>query len=192
MEKSAGGRVFRFNALSSVVLILLFLAAANANAQDKEETETLVKGKVHNGWMISFEDKLSEVNGSFTNFAGFQGGWIINHSFLIGFTVLGSTSDNLVDMAYGGLRLEYFLNSKKLLNYSFSALVGGGCVDSFRGHHGHEEGFFVAEPGAHVTLNVLRNFRIGFGAGYRFVSGGDSRLDLSAPTMSFSFKFGSF
>ena len=179
---------------ASWVLLFLFLAAPSASGQEEKETETLVKGKLHNGWMISFEDKLSEVNGAFTNFAGFQGGWIINHSFLIGFSVLGSTSDNRVDMTYGGLKLEYFLNSKKLLNYSFSTLIGGGCVDSYShpGRHGHEDGFFVAEPGAHVTINVLKNFRIGFGAGYRFVSGGDSGLDLGAPTMSFSFKFGSF
>ena len=188
MKKSAGGEI------ASWVLLLLFLVAANANAQDEKETETLVKGKVHNGWMFWFEDKLSEVNGSFTNFAGFQGGWIINHSFLIGFSVVSSTSDTRVDMTYGGLRLEYFLDSKKLFNYSFSALIGGGGVDSYshQGRHGHGEGLFVAEPGAHVTLNVLRNFRIGFGAGYRFVSGGDTRLDLGAPTISFSFKFGSF
>ena len=194
MEKPARGKIVNLKALSSVLLILVFLAAARGNAQEKEETETLVKGNVHNGWVFSFEDKLSAVDGSFTNFAGFHGDWIVNHSFLIGFSAYGSTSDSRVDMAYGGLRLECFLNSKKLFNYSFSALVGGGEVDSYSqpGRHGHGEDLFVVEPGAHVTLNLLKSLRIGFGAGYRFVSGGDTHLNLSAPTMSFSFKFGSF
>ena len=54
------------------------------------------------------------------------------------------------------------------------------------------DGFFVAEPEARVTLNVLKPFRIGFGLGYRFV-GSDSRdLGLSGPTFTFSFKFGMF
>jgi len=54
------------------------------------------------------------------------------------------------------------------------------------------KGFFIAEPEARVTLNVVKPFRIGFGLGYRFVGGGSHRLDLSGPTFAFSFKFGNF
>ena len=72
-------------------------------------------------------------------------------------------------------------------------LIGGGGADNGHRHRGHDvSGFFVAEPEARVTLNVLRPFRLGFGIGYRFVGGGPSDFGLSGPTFSISFKFGKF
>jgi hypothetical protein len=34
-----------------------------------------------------------------------------------------------------------------------------------------DEGFFIAEPGASIMLNITEKLRIGFGGGYRFIGG---------------------
>ncbi len=170
---------------------------AQESPQESEETETLVPSDFDNGFVVAFEDKLSVIDGDFANFGGLHGGWLIDHSLLIGGAAYGTTDSHRgFEMAYGGLVLEYFFNPKKLFNYSIRGLIGGGGAENFGNRHhgsGHDvDGFFVAEPEARVTLNVSKPFRIGFGLGYRFV-GGDSRdLGLSGPTFSFSFKFGMF
>ena len=182
-----------------LVLFCLFSTHifAQESSEESQDTETLVPSDFDNGFVVAFEDKLSTLDGNFANFAGLHGGWLIDHSFLIGMAGYGTTDSHRgFEMAYGGLVLEYFFNPNKLFNYSIRGLIGGGGVDN-HGNWPHGPGFdvdglFVAEPEARVTLNVLKPFRIGFGLGYRFV-GGDSRdLGLSGPTFSFSFKFGIF
>ncbi len=184
--------------ITSMILFLLFSTAAGAVAQvegEPQEPETLVKSGTHNGWMFAPTNKLSLVDGDFKNFFGFRGGWIPGRSFLVGLAVYGTTNDTRVDMTYGGLLLEYFFDPNKLINYSVSGLIGGGGVDfySHRGrHHRGERGFFAFEPGAQVTLNITKRLRFDVGAGYRFVGGDNTDLDLGGPTVTLSFKLGSF
>lgn len=55
-----------------------------------------------------------------------------------------------------------------------------------------DETFFVAEPEANVTLNVTEKFRIGFGAGYRFIgaaNGFENRLAGFTANLSAQFRF---
>ncbi len=182
-----------------LVLFCLFSTHifAQESSEESQDTETLVPSDFDNGFVVAFDNKLSTLDGSFANFAGLHGGWLIDHSFLIGMAGYGTTDTARgLDMGYGGLLLEYFFNPNKLFNYSVRGLIGGGGAENFGNRHhgpGHDvDGFFVAEPEARVTLNVLKPFRIGFGLGYRFV-GSDSRdLGLSGPTFTFSFKFGMF
>ena len=178
-------------------LVLFCLSATNILAQDSEEADTLISSDFDNGWVVAFDDKLSTVDGDFANFAGVHGGWLIDHSFLLGGAVYGATNSPFgLDFAYGGVLVEYFFNPNKVVNYSVRGVIGGGGLGHFdnHGHRGRSdvEGFFIAEPEARVTLNVLKPFRIGFGLGYRFVGGDSSRLDLSGPTFAVSFKFGNF
>ena len=173
----------------------LCAAPAAAQSETSEETETLIKSEIESGFLFSIDDKLSSIDGEFANFVGFHAGWLVNHEFLLGFAAYGSTAGPAgVDMAYGGLQLEYFFNPNKLFNYSLRGLIGGGGIDSYRGrrHHSDVSGFFVFEPEARVTLNVLRPFRIGFGLGYRFANGHPSPLNPGGPTFNISFKLGKF
>jgi len=182
------------------LLVLLCLSATHVLAQESEETETetLIPSDFDNGFVVAFDDKLSAIDGDFANFAGLHGGWLIDHSFLIGMAGYGTDSARGSAMGYGGLLLEYFFNPDKLFNYSIRGLIGGGGVENFGNRHlgpGFDvDGFFVAEPEARVTVNVLKPFRIGFGLGYRFVGSENDRRDLglSGPTFTFSFKFGIF
>ena len=183
----------RLRALLGVLAIIGF-SGIGAQAQEREEPETLIKGHIDNGFVFSFDDKLSTIDGNFANFAGIHTGWLINHRFLIALAGYGTTDASRgLDMGYGGVLVEYFFDRNKLFNYSVRGLIGGGGADNLHRHHGHDvHGFFVAEPEARVTLNVLRPFRLGFGIGYRLVSGGPSDLGLSGPTFSISIKFGKF
>ena len=183
----------RLRALLGVLAIIGF-SGIGAQAQEREEPETLIKGHIDNGFVFSFDDKLSTIDGDFANFTGIHTGWLINYRFLIALAGYGTTdAPRGLDMGYGGVLVEYFFDPNKLFNYSVRSLFGGGGADGRHHHHGHDvDGFFVAEPEARVTLNVLRPFRLGFGIGYRLVSGGPSDLGLSGPTFSISIKFGKF
>ena len=59
-----------------------------------------------------------------------------------------------------------------------------------------ESSVFVAEPGAHLELNVTRWFRPGIGAGYRYVNGSDlpgvTDGSLGGAVGTLTFKFGRF
>ena len=178
----------------TLILAAVLLAASQTEAQEPKRTETLITANIDNGWLVSPDVKLSSLGGEFQAFAGFHGGWVIDHKFMIGFAAYGNTGEGAgFDMAYGGLLLEYLANPNKLLNYSVRALLGGGAADAFRSrHHGGEVGFFAFEPEARVTLNVTRHFRVGFGGGYRFVGASAGVTGLGGPTATFSFKFGSF
>ena len=181
-----------------LVLFCLFSVHifAQESSEESQDTETLLPSDFDNGFIVAFDDKLSTLDGNFANFAGFHGGWLIDHSFLIGMAAYGTTADRGFEMGYGGFLIEYFFNPNKLFNYSIRGLIGGGGIENYGNRHqgfGHDlDGFFVAEPEARVTLNVSKPFRIGFGLGYRFVGADSSDLDLSGPTFSFSFKFGIF
>jgi hypothetical protein len=55
-----------------------------------------------------------------------------------------------------------------------------------------DETFFVAEPEINATLNVTEKFRIGFGAGYRFIgaaNGFENRLDGFTANVGAQFRF---
>ena len=179
-------------ATAQLVLMGLLLNPGTTIAQESERPETLIEGDIEHGFIISPDVKLSTLDGHFSTFGGFHVGWLANHTFMIGFAAYGSGGDgpNAVDMAYGGLQLEYFFDPNKLFNYSARCLIGGGTVDA-RYRHPSDPAFFVAEPEGRVTLNVFQPFRIGIGVGYRLVAA-DSPFDLGGPTLSFSFKFGKF
>jgi hypothetical protein len=198
-----------YNTLSTKrlrVLLALFaiigLSGNGARAQDKEpereKPDTLIKGDIDHGFVFSFDDKLSSIDGDFANFTGIHVGWLIDHRFLIGLAGYGTTdAPRGVGMGYGGVVVAYFFDPNKMFNYSVRGLIGGGGADNngYHHHRGHDDfidGFLVAEPEVRGTLNVLGPFRLGFGVGYRFVGGAGSGHGLSGPTFNISFKFGKF
>jgi hypothetical protein len=146
--------------------------------------------------------KFTDIDGEFAVFAGARGGWIINHTFVIGAGGYGLASDvggefpfnRAVEFGYGGLELEYIYRSDELVHISIYTLVGGGgVVEVF--NNDLTDTVFVLEPAANVELNVAHFFRFLVGAGYRFVAGADFSFeneDLSAFVGTVTLKFGSF
>lgn len=195
---------------TGVILMLLLLATSVFSQQ-----ETLFSGEVDHGGFGGPVVKFSSINKNFGVFVGGRGGWIIDHKLMIGAggyglanyvaaNRLGPLNEKYLDFGYGGLEIEWVVNSDKLLHFSFHTLVGGGAIQyrneardiTFRDMP--SDALFVLEPGATLDLNVTTWFRFSVGASYRYVNGVEegSRLstnqDLSGPSAILMLRFGKF
>ncbi|MCI0512261.1 hypothetical protein L0128_03520 [candidate division KSB1 bacterium] len=182
----------------------------------RAEDETLIHGNLESGGYGGPVVRYGPIFDTYGFFFGGQGGWIINHTFVIGgggyglssnveapgiFTATGAPL--YLNFGYGGVHLEYILSSSKLVHFTLHSLIGGGGI-SYREQKIAEtdtepvssDGIFVFEPGFNLMLNVTRHFRLGVGATYRYVNGvdlpGASDSDLSGVAAQVVFKFGSF
>jgi hypothetical protein len=209
--------------LLSILAVIIFTSACTF-AQE----ETLIgNGEVSNGGFGGPVVKYTQINSKSAVLVGGRGGWIINHSFIIGgggYGLVNNIQSNstiwspffndkpYINFGYGGLELEYIIQSDKLLHFSVITLIGAGGV-SYRDNLWDDEWdndsddddddwdspndeFFVFEPGANLELNIASFFRINAGVSYRFISGVNmvdlSNNDLAGPAASLTLKFGSF
>ena len=127
-------------------------------------------------------------------FFGLRTGFIMSHNFSLGLAAnvlfnpldrarIGAYNynglDTVVNMAYGGVLLEYYIFPKSIVHVSVGVLIGGGAMAFQDGNYWKNQtfnpqtlnGFFTVEPEVNVFLNVTRFFRIGVGATYRYVTG---------------------
>ena len=190
---------------AAIILLLVFLAHPAA-AQE----ETLFSGGFESGGYGGFFVKFGQIVGESAIFMGGQGGWVINHRFVIGGKGYGlidrvevSPNIKLEFGCWGGL-LEYIIASNKIVHASIQSMIGAGGVRYAVIDHGQphaqinysEDAFFVLEPGVHLVLNVNKFFRIAAGATYRYVTGVEyedlTNSDLSGLSGEVVFKFGLF
>lgn len=168
-------------------IIIALISVLLFSTQIYAEQETLIGGDVEYGAYISPEVRFTSINGDYGVLPGGHAGVIFNHAISLGIAGYGLANnvnadapyeDQNIMLGYYGLVLEYIFNAQRLVNVSASALIGGGGLRA--GVHqqntmGHDmDVFFVAEPVLTLYLNVVKYFRVGFGAGYRFVSGVDT------------------
>jgi hypothetical protein len=194
-----------------MLFLLIILVALPAFAQE----QTLFSGKVEHGGYGGPVVKFSSVNGKLGVLVGGHGGWIINHTLVLGgggyglvnnvaANRLGPLNEEYIDFGYGGFEAEWVMNSDKLVHFSVHALIGGGGVqyrnqgEDITYHNQNSDGFFVLEPGATLDLNVTTWMRFSVGASYRFVNGVDSNSDvtsdqdLTGPSAILMVRFGKF
>jgi hypothetical protein len=191
-------------------LLLGLVLALSVPAMGRDET--LIRGRVDSGGFGGPVVKFTQINGEFALLLGGRGGWIIDHTFVLGgagyglvnnirVDELGSGYQPRFDLGYGGLEMEYIHRSRELLHFTISTLIGAGSVNyrnrdwlGFRDQP--EDVFFIAEPSANLMMNVTTYFRVGVGASYRFVAGveieGLDEAALSGPAASVVMKFGQF
>ncbi len=205
--------------MKKIIVVLFFILASFLTFGQEE---TLISGKVQSGGFGAPVVKFSTVKNNFAIFVGGYGGWLINHTLLIGAGGYGLVnkikgpqsalyfynyvSDVRIEFGYGGLILEYIGLPNNLIHYSVSVLVGGGEVSYapinwdifYDDNYDSKENstVFVFEPGVNAELNITSFFRINAGVSYRLVSGADlvglKNNDLSGPAANLVFKFGSF
>lgn len=184
--------------MKRLLAIAVLLASASPTlAQER----TLIRGGFESGGFGAPVVKFSQLDGEFALFVGGRGGWIINHTFVVGGGGYGlvndiDTNDDGVrdlEFGYGGLELEYVNSSDELIHFTVYLLIGGGGLS---GTTVNEESVFVLEPALNGELNVTDYFRLHAGAGFRWVSGVDSpgldSSDLSAFYAQVTLKFGTF
>ena len=189
--------------MRSLGLILLISAIPTANAFAQEQT--LVTGAVESGGMGAPVIKFTEVANEFSVLLGGRGGWIINHTFLLGGAGYGLANDADLDgippyrdieFGYGGFEMEYINSSNSLIHFTIQGLIGGGGITTRVQYIYESEAVFVMEGGANLMLNITPYFRMGIGGGYRWVTDVDIRIlssaAMSSPYFSMTFKFGKF
>ena len=122
------------------VIILLFSIYITSFAQE----ETLIgNGEITHGGFGGPVIKYTQIKGEPALLIGGRGGWIINHSFVIGGGGYGLVSDIEADnfltfaplepipylnFGYGGLELEYIIQSDKLMHFTVYTLIGAGGI----------------------------------------------------------------
>jgi hypothetical protein len=168
-----------------VILLLVISFSYPTMAKDK----TLFSSEIESGWYGGASFKVGTIMDETGYFAGLQGGWIINHRFVLGgkgYMLVNPVEveglQNIeVGFGYGGILLEYLFTSNHLLHVTVESVIGlGGVYNDIKDYSEYHDPLdytgdacFVAEPGINMMLRVTRKFRIGVGASYRYVNGID-------------------
>ena len=180
-----------------MLFILLMGASAelfsqeNDSIQQQERVKTLFGNKQKsrsNGGYGGFSTAYTQIDGRDAIMFGGQGGWIIDHGFVLGAAGYGFMTDRTFDSelqdrymltgGYGGLMLEFIIAPKSPVHLSIPILIGAGGVSYNRNSHDYDyygwsedsNSFFVVEPGVELELNVVRFMRIAAGTKYRYTS----------------------
>lgn len=176
------------------------------------QQETLISGQLEHGGYAGPVVKFTTINNDWEVMVGGRGGWIINHSFVLGGGGYGLVTDVeaehidqrgdvVLELGYGGGMLEYVGYPNELIHYSISLLIGGGGVNYVREItntrlYTDADAFFVLEPEVNFMVNITTHFRAGVGAGYRLISGVDlaglSDSDIGGLSINMIFKFGDY
>jgi hypothetical protein len=198
--------------------LIFFIVLITFMSESAAQEETLVKSDTESGGFGAPVLKYTSIYGQNTLMIGGRGGWIINHSFVIGGGGYGTVTEvdapegilpelGSLDLKfeYGGLELEYILNPKSLAHIGFYILIGGGSIkfsndtgSYHEGDHtvGPDDFVFVMEPSINGELNITDWFHITAGVSYRFVTGVEQTSlvdsDFSGVSGVLTFKFGSF
>jgi len=189
-----------------VSLVLICLLSGSAWAVDR----TLISGQTEVGGFIAPTARYFDFKDEAGILAGGRVAMVVNHVFSIGMGGYGTAKkpahedlaglDN-IEIAYGGLFLEYTLKPHSVLHVSLPVLVGAGRT-AFAGDYVDPETgddsdtFVVIEPELVLEFNVTRNWRIDLGVGYRHVNGsGFAEItdeDQSGTNWVLAMKFGAF
>jgi len=180
-----------------ILIVLVLIIPFTAFAEEK----TLVGDGVDHGGYGGFVVKFMSIGGDLGVIVGGRGGWIINHTFVIGGGGYGLANDITIDgrdlqMDYGGFELEYIWRSDSVVHFTIHFGIGGGKVEMINTGYFSDK-FFYMEPTFNGELNLLKWFRINTGVGYFWVDNiqgmpGLSSSDVRGITGTIVFKFGWF
>ena len=207
--------------LALLIVLPFFFAKAQDTEPEEKEIKTLFgsEGVVH-GAYGALTIHYGEVFEKNSILIGARGAWTINHWISFGLGGYGLVTGHYFDdidpqkrlqlgMGYGGLIIEPTIAPVQPVHLSFPFLIGmGGAVffddtydfdydnSDWNRHHVDDDAFFVVEPGVNLEINVLKFFRLGFEAKYRFIDGleliGSKNSDFEGISYGMIFKFGKF
>ena len=97
-----------------------------------------------------------------------------------------SVPDTNIAFGYGGLEMEYLINSNNLIHATVLLHIGAGGFTVMRRYQSGMDDWdnntlytascFVLEPAVNAEVNILPWMRLQAGAGYRFVTGIDATI----------------
>jgi hypothetical protein len=161
--------------ITASIISAFLVVAISAMSQE----QTLIRGDMEHGVFGGPALKVTQPYNDVGVMIGGRGGWIINHTLSIGAGGYGQINDNVdaplpgryLNVGYLGGILEFIILSDRPTHLSVNTLIGVGGVnhlkrgwgseDQYWGWHNESDGFFVAEPGVDLVLNVTRSFRVG-------------------------------
>lgn len=159
------------------------------------------------GWFVAPTFTTSSFAGSLAYSPGIRAGIFLNRRVSVGVAAHAVSNDDSYFEGtpvrnvgtYGGLLLQYVVQSNRLLHATLESTLGSGrwCVEISEEQDGCTgRNFLVFEPVANVELNVAKHVRVAAGVGYRFaVAGsgpGPNSDDMSSLVARTSIIFGSF
>lgn len=185
--------------MKKYLLILIFLVLVIPFSAFAEE-KTLVGNGFDNGGYGGPVVKFMSLGGDVGVLVGGRGGWIINHTFVIGGGGYSLKTDiaingNDLRLNYGGFEFEYIWRSDATVHFTIHTGIGGGKVSYTDA--GISDKFFYIEPTFNGEINIMSWFRINAGVGYLWVDNiqnmpGLSSSDVRGMTGTIVFKFGVF
>src|SRR5450432_452947 len=203
-------------AIGSLLSVLISSAAfaqtvtPTAVPRGEDEPETIVAGRPEgqplvSGWFVSPTFGTTGWGGTLAYSPGLRGGIYLNRRLAIGLAVNGlangdsnlRTNDGRNFGTYGGLLLQYVVQSNRVVHVTFESTIGDGrwCA-SDQNNDCVGRRFIVVEPAANLEVNVARHVRFTTGVGYRFaVAGsgdGPSSREMSSLVVRSGLVFGSF
>jgi hypothetical protein len=111
-------------ALAATVVVGLSLPAT---AQTAPPPGTMIVERVESGFAFAPDVRITEVNGETSTLVGGYAGWMTDRTWLVGGGGywLANQDDDL-EMAYGGLVVEWLGRSTERIGFGVRGLVGGG------------------------------------------------------------------
>lgn len=178
---------------------LLFSVASIVRGQEnsKQEIQTLFSNpdrKISHGGYGAFTMGYTQIGGIDVLTLGGRAGWLIDHHVTLGISGTALTSTIYLDRywpgdegyylvgGYGGFFVEPIIAPFFPVHISLPVMIGGGGLalnsSTWRDYDWEYDYydpydydyFFVIEPGVEIELNVIKFFRVAFGASYRFTS----------------------
>jgi len=187
-----------------------------------EEIKSLLSKKNDLNAFGAADLKVADLKDERGLIVGAYGGFIINRRYMLGVAGYGLVTNIEFDGVvpgqvnpkklnlhggYGGILIGGSIAPRELIHLSIPVLLGAGAwqvvdKDFFIKNPADSEFtieksvFFVIEPGIEVEVNVTKNFRLGAGVTYRYISGTQlenlADEELSGTTGMISFRFGRF
>ena len=187
-----------------IVLAALVLTVSAAGAQTVTPPVALATPgpllveKIENGWLLSPDVRVTDLDGRTGTLAGGYVGHITDRTLTFGGGGYWLTNrDDDFKVAYGGAVVEWLARSDRKIGFGVRTLVGGGSAtlprtlgEIVRGDDGNRsprnvrfggrafdpatrvavrDDFFVVEPQVNLLWNMTRRYRVSFGAGYRAI-----------------------
>ncbi len=199
-----------------VGLAVMAAAGAAVGQPGNQPTSGLTLEEIDNGWVVSPDFRVTEVDGEASHVAGIYGGWLMDHRLLIGagaYWLVDGPNDT--DLKYFGPVVGWSTNFGGRFDVSLRGLIGLGTatrrldddgteVDDgfrfsrFRRHGGaftrfarYRDEFFVAEPHVSLFARLTDWLGVDIGVGYRFTGKEvDIGPGLDGASVSFGFRIG--
>jgi hypothetical protein len=114
--------------LIAVAWFITGLTPLTAEAQQASQNQgPMIVERVHSGFLVAPDVKVTEVDRRTSELAGGYAGWVADEAFFIGgggyWLANGSSGRR---MAYGGLVLQWLARSDRRVGFGVKGLVGGG------------------------------------------------------------------